>query len=524
MNRLRKGLRLLLVVILTIAIFGSACGKIAANPATETTATEEATVKATEEATVSPTTTVTPTEEALKPVDLIWYTIGQPQDGQIAINDAMSEITKEKINATIRINTLGWGEYNDKMKMMIAAGEEFDLCFTSSWANPYVQGTKNGAFVELDELLAIHGQNINKQIPAKYFNAVKIDGKISAIPNYQIFAAVNGLMIKKDLVEKYNLDVQSIKKIQDLDSFFEKVKLGEPDLTPLFTRGGDIPPFNLETGYKVDKATDSWNLPIYYDNRGDDLKVVYLEDIKERRDIANQLRDWYKKEYIRKDEATIKDQAAERKSGKYAAYIASNITPTAQFGESKANGYDVIAVPIAPAIINTTYIIATLTAVSRTSKNPERAVMLYDLILENKELYNIVCNGIEGENYTKLDDIFIEPIADTGYAPDTDWVFGNQFNAYIKKGLPADIWEKTIALNESAEVSALLGFTYNTEALKNEIAQVEAIYEEYSAAIGTGTIDINEYEEEMKTKLNNAGLQKIIDDVQNQINEWKKTN
>ena len=130
--------------------------------------------------------TAAPTE--LKAVDLIWYTIGTPQNDQDAVNKAMSDITKEKINATISINTIGWGEYNDRMTMLMSSGEEFDLCFTSSWANDYHTAVRNGAYAPLDELLDEYGQDIFSQVPKKYFEAARVDGKIYAMINYQILA------------------------------------------------------------------------------------------------------------------------------------------------------------------------------------------------------------------------------------------------------------------------------------------------------------------------------------------------
>ena len=36
-------------------------------------------------------------------------------------------------------------------------------------------------------------------------------------------------------------------------------------------------------------------------------------------------------------------------------------------------------------------------------------------------------------------------IASAGYDPNTDWVFGDQFNALPRAGQSADIWEKTKA-------------------------------------------------------------------------------
>lgn len=510
MKNFKKNLSALMLLMFAFSMFASGCAQKSKSPASTATSQPTEQIKETE------------TKEELKPVHLIWYTIGTPQDDQEAVNEAMSKITKEKINATVSINTIGWGEYNDKMRMLIAAGDVFDLCFTSSWANNYHGAVRKGAYIELDELLDKYGENIFKQVPKKYFDAARVNGKIYGMLNYQMLASNPGLMVKKDLAEKYNFNPGTVKSISDMEDFFKKIKENEKGIIPFLSQGGDIPLFDFNTGFKYDKATSSWSLPLYVDVTKPEFKVINILDTVEFQNRSTLLRDWYLKGYIRRDAASIKDIPSERKSGKYAAYVAGTIKPGVEVEEFIANGYEVIAVPIAPAYINTTFVIATLTAVSRTSKNPERAVMFYDLIHENKELYNLACLGIEGKHYNKTDDKYVQPIKDSGYAPNTDWLFGNQFNAYLRPGMDEDVWEKTIKFNESAIVSPLLGFVYDSEKMKNEIAQVEAIMGEYGAAITTGTIDYNEFKEKITKRLDDAGLQKIIEDVQSQLDEWLK--
>ena len=64
------------------------------------------------------------------------------------IVDAVNVITKEKINATIDIEVIPLGEFNDKMAMKYVGGEEFDVVFTGAWNN-YANAVGQGAFAEL---------------------------------------------------------------------------------------------------------------------------------------------------------------------------------------------------------------------------------------------------------------------------------------------------------------------------------------------------------------------------------------
>src|SRR5690606_11646134 len=91
--------------------------------------------------------------EAPKASDLKPYVVslmypGTTQPDEALVEEAMNKILKEKINATIDLQAIDWGAWNDKMNLMFASGEKADLVFTASW-NGHVDNVTKGAFVEL---------------------------------------------------------------------------------------------------------------------------------------------------------------------------------------------------------------------------------------------------------------------------------------------------------------------------------------------------------------------------------------
>ncbi|GJM82841.1 hypothetical protein HMSSN139_53370 [Paenibacillus sp. HMSSN-139] len=67
-----------------------------------------------------------------EPVNLIWYTIGTPQKDVDRVMEEVSKYTKEKINATITMKMIDWGDYTQKMQVNVASGEPMDIIFTSA--------------------------------------------------------------------------------------------------------------------------------------------------------------------------------------------------------------------------------------------------------------------------------------------------------------------------------------------------------------------------------------------------------
>lgn len=119
----------------------------------------------------------------------------------------------------------------------------------------------------------------------------------------------------------------------------------------------------------------------------------------------------------------------------------------------------------------TSSVLSTLNAISTTSKNPEKAMQLLNLINTDKDLYNLLCHGIEGKHYIKVDSQTVKAIPDGGYEPNTDWEFGCQFNGYYREGQKPGIWEETVKINESAAPSPIIGFVFDPLPVKTQVAQ-----------------------------------------------------
>jgi putative aldouronate transport system substrate-binding protein len=111
------------------------------------------------------------------------------------------------------------------------------------------------------------------------------------------------------------------------------------------------------------------------------------------------------------------------------------------------------------------------------------------------------------------------------YAPGTDWEFGSVFNAYYNDPSYAEIKfnESTAALNSGAAASAALGFAFNPDPVKTELAQVESTVKELGNPLIYGSADPADsaagYDAYIK-KLNDSGMDKLIAEAQKQLNTW----
>jgi putative aldouronate transport system substrate-binding protein len=76
-------------------------------------------------------------------------------------------------------------------------------------------------------------------------------------------------------------------------------------------------------------------------------------------------------------------------------------------------------------------------------------------------------------------------------------------------------------MNEAAIPTPLFGFTLNTEPIKNEMAQFDALGQEFGNALGYGVVDPEEGVAKWLDKLKKAGMDKAKTEIQRQIDEFK---
>ncbi|MGG1554211.1 ABC transporter substrate-binding protein [Paenibacillus ferrarius] len=450
----------------------------------------------------------------LSPVELTWYyPLSQMQPDQQTVEQEVNKITKEKLNATVKMMPVPISDYPQKMNTILAAGEKFDILWTG-YLLKQEELVRKGAIQPLDDLLAKNAPNLKKDVPQVMWDGLSIDGKIYGIPNQQINGNRLGFLIQKRFADKYKLDTASIKKITDIEPFLEQIKQNEKDIIPFgSTFSSAVTGLNSEMFWVVPGLDDH-----FYIKKGDNSYKLYRypqEDLDNFR-LASK---WYKAGYIFKDAATAKMADYETK-GQMAVQFNNVLKPGVEAEvKAKNGGNDIISIPVTDWFSNG-YSATTNQAISRTSQNPDRAMMLLDLVNSDKALYNLIANGIEGVHYDKLSDNVVKAKADSRYKPNMDWVFGSVFNSYLKEGQPANIWEETKKINATKNVNPIGDFKFNSEPVITEIANLNAVWGEYKKGLTTGTLDFDATWPALNDRLKKAGEDKYVAEVTKQFNEY----
>lgn len=452
-------------------------------------------------------------EETEEPIVVKWCVFGDEAPDHDMVMEDLNKKLVEKINIKLDLDMIPQGEYNDKMKLASTAGEDFDLVFTSNWLNSFDENMSRDAFLPLNDLYEKYGQDIKNQIPDWLLDVAKVDGNLYAVPNQQIIARQLGFVIQKEYADKYGFDKTSLKDVREIEPFLDEIVKNEPNMFPVDKRVEAVLEKDKE---KLASVADGDCAYIKKDDASLSL-IPVTEAAVEQLKLDNE---WYKKGYIRKDIATVTDNSADVKANRYVCSL-SSYKPGQGAEFTMRQGVEYIAVPIEGAYIQASSGIETMTAINVNSKNPEAAMKLLNLVYTDKEIFNELLFGIEGVHYNKTGENSAESVAETKYNYSAyAWRMGNQFNAHYLPGQEDGLWLETDKLNCEAQVSILRGFTFNPANVQAELAQIAAVNKEYKNGQFT-TKDIDKFIEEKNNKLKQAGLDKVLEELQKQIDEWK---
>jgi putative aldouronate transport system substrate-binding protein len=443
-----------------------------------------------------------------------------PSDMQL-VENAINKIALKKINVKVKFVPISMGAWIQQMQLMLASNEKLDLTYVTQ--ETMTSAISKQQLLPMDNLLHKYGKDIAKAL-GPYLKACSIRGKIYMVTSIRDLATSYGIAIKKEVVDKYKIDITKIKTYDDVEAFLKTVKTHEPNTTPL------VPCNTLNSVVTEIVTYDSLNnnMTGVLLNRGlDNLKVVNWFETKEYAKQLKMVRRWYTSGYILKDAATNKESAQNLvKAGLGVAFLCHN-KPGFDQQQTNLCGTPMVSATILPALATTSYIQLFGWSIPRNAQKPEKSMQFLNLMYSDKDIVNLLDWGIEGKHYVKVKDNIIgyPPGVDaktTGYGLNRGWMFGNQFLSHVWQGNPPDLWKQLDRFNKTAIKSKALGFAYDPTAVKTEIAAITNVCNQYQPGLETGTLDPQERLPEFISKLKAAGIDKIIADKQRQLDEWAK--
>lgn len=447
-------------------------------------------------------------------VKLLMYQVGDKPDNFDELMTIANKRIKEKTGATLDLQYIGWGDWDDKMSTIIASGENYDIAF----ANNYVVNSQKGAFADLTKLMPKYAKKTYKNLDPAYIKGNTIDGKLYAFPVDANVYAQQMLSFNKELVDKYGLDISNINSYADAEAVLKQFHEKEPNtaafaIGQVFSMSGDY-------DYPLTK-----NQPFAV--KIDEGKPTIINQYEDEPFKANLrlMHKWYKEGLIPTDAAT-NTEGYPLEGNTW--FMREETQGPMDYGDTiltNAAGKDIVSRPLTKPLKTTSQAQMANFVVSNVSKNKEKAVEVLSLLNSDPELLNGLVYGVEGKAWEKVGDKKIKLLE--GYQPKMHmgaWNTGNNKILYTQESITDDMIAKRDQSIKDAKESPILGFTVDTKAIKTELSNISNVMNRYKASINTGTVDPDEALPKLLSDLKDAGWDKVQKEVQKQLDDFVAKN
>ncbi|WP_028611618.1 ABC transporter substrate-binding protein [Paenibacillus harenae] len=510
----KKIFMLLFALVFVLATVLSACG--GNNNAGNNTKASNAPT----EGTTEPTTNGGTSEELVIKMLLLG---GKPIDSDTVFGELNKKL-KTKINATVQPEFLDWSDWIQKYPLKFAANEDFDIAYTANWAFYNDQALKGG-FLELtDELLQKNMPLTWKTMPSVAWEQSKVNGKQYMVPNNKPEVIDKAVIIREDLRKKYNLD--PVNSPESFAKYVITIAANEKSINAYNAKPGDGWKWH-ELDQILLEQNNEWNLvdanfPFAY--KLDDVtgKVFNVYDTPEFKELLKYYKDLADNNVWSKNIVNNKNDIwQDMKAGKTASYAHNLGTLSSNLAEMRREKPEV-ELAIADLTPDKKKIAAISTqngfAIHATSKKAERALMVIDLLQNDKEIHDLFMYGIAGTHYEAVgDDKFNATTGTANFMGFSNWGANSPLNRK-DASYPAEGDAIEAAWQQKVYNFDLETFVFDDTKVKNEVANVGNVMIRYAIPLEYGLIkDLDKGQADLIKQLKAAGIDKLQTELQSQI-------
>ena len=447
------------------------------------------------------------------------FNLANPDSAQVQkVQDAINAYIADKINVQIVLTDIGSGEYTDKANLSLA-NNEINLLWTASWEGTI--GTNDlvpaNAVYDITDLLP--GTPLYNSMDEGQWEATKYNGRNYFIPVYKDNVEGYDIMARKELVDKYNWDLSSVKKLADIEPFLADCKeegLKYPYLTQktaMFYRWY-IDSFDFFTG----DSTANW---VAVDRATNTVVETILTD--EYKEFCTLMAEWAEKGYISEDDVTktTTDTTTQTQDWGFSWWTDIPVNDEA----NSRYGQDVVMTPATQRYAHSTSALGSCYAVTANS-TPEQAQACIDfmgLLYTDSKLADMYTFGIEGEDFNYDANGHVEQ-TDAGKYNHSMWESASATIVTPLYNEPDNKADLYVDFNGGAKTSCAAGFRFDKSPVEAQFAACQNVFETYGFPLENGGIPAADVESTIQAyynALNEAGYQDVVNEFIAQYDAWK---
>lgn len=450
----------------------------------------------------------------------MWMT-GSEADDLDSVLDAINELALEDLNCKLNFHQIN-DSTEPKYTLLLATGDTIDLIYTANYLN-YVGRVNQGAFTELEELIKANAPDIWAAVPEANWDAVRVNGGIYMIPTVNLTYVAPAFAYREDLRKKYDLP-----EIVDLDTislYLKTIAANEPDMYAAaeYVSSGITNMGNYFTAWPVFDLKYRWTdwrltygMAIDYDNP---TNIYSYWDSDDFRTDMKLMKEWADAGvWSRSALASTEDQLELFRNGKTAGMLGSFLDRVPEMiieWETEHPDWEIgmLCYDAVKSLSLTKHPTQDGQAIPISTKNPERALMLYSKMMLDARYNRLARYGIEGKHYTIDENGYYVQIPESGYETEAmrPWAYRNDSVAIPTRA--ADILQgmyEQFNLKDIAYVNISSSFAEDSSSYTAERAALMNVISEYLVPIQAGFVDdVDAAIDEFLRQARLAGLDKV---------------
>lgn len=473
-----------------------------------------------------------------------WFIASPDQTDKDMVQDHINEYLEEKLNMNVDITFWTGAQFQESMPIRLNAQEDLGIVsFGSQSQMDYVLMAQRGQTMPIDDLLDEYGQGAKALFDEGIWNTMRVDGKIYGIPTLKDNAFIMSMIYNEELAEALELDLDwdftnwSDPELEDwlMDAKAKRDEKfpGEYDDMPLIWDLGSSPfPYSIAVEQFISNSQLAVaNIPAFNHVEGKGEHEVfslfhtdwYMDYAKQRqRYVANGIMAY---DYT--------DKSEWRQGTGVLGHTGWGYThlPDHLYSDNWTSRMKVST----EIFTDTGNYHSAGTAIASHTSEPERAMMLLNLVNTDPKLASMLRFGIEGQHYVYDDDGKMtfegsprnSDTANRGYF---QWYLAPAGNLMIVEAPPSltgdnnELIENMQRYNDEAERAAHMGFVFDQRAIETQYAACAAVVDKYGPSIARGQYnteaEIVAAVEAFRTELEQNGIQAILDECQSQLDDW----
>lgn len=443
------------------------------------------------------------------------FNLGTVDSGEVKkVEEAINDYIGDKLHIKVELTDLAGGEYTDKCNLSLA-NNEINLLWTASWEGAISCDNliKANAVYDITDLLK--DSELYQVMPEWIWNASSYNGKNYFIPCYKEAAEGYSLMFRKDLVDKYNWDLSSVKSLEDIVPMLDDC-VAEGIQAPLFTQSTPMIYKFLLDKYAWISGSDLFGVD------RETNEVVNLVATDEYRDFVKMMCEWAEKGYINDGDATKSNPSNAINTDYWGISWWTDVPNNAE--ASTRYGQEVETVHLTENWIDSNTTLGSCYAISATSTEEEAKACIdfLGLLYNDKTLADLFTFGIEGVDYDRNEDGTVTKKGD--FYNHSAWESCNVMNLSLEAGEPENKAELYKKFNDEAKQSITSGFRFDKTPIESQLTAVDNINLMYGFILENGGYavdDVDDIMDQFLKELDAAGYQEVLAEVTSQYDAWK---